>query len=444
MVVVGIASVIGLQTARAFHARGVRVIGVAGQADHYAARTRACERVVVADVHGPGFLDVLAELGDELAAELSEVREPGLPGPVLVPCTDRAVLVVAEHAESLRRWYEVPLAPAEVVRRLVDKAEFAALADELGLPTPPTVTVRSRADVEEAVRTLRFPAVVKPSVKSDHWRHVTRAKVCLVHDAAQLRELCTRVGRAAGTLVVQEFVGGGDDELLTTNSYVDRRGRTLVAFTSRKRRQWPPGLGIASYAAPAPDTDVPALAARLFEGAGFHGLAYLEVKHEAATGRRVLIEANVGRPTGRSAMAEANGVEILLTMYADATGAPLPPAARRRQGPGGAAWVNVRRDALAVAAARRRGEMTWTTWLRELRGPVVHAVWSVRDPAPFMMEVCHSSRRAWDRALARRRALRAQRGSEAALDARTPPAALPLPRGEEAPRMAERRTEGRT
>ncbi|QWC86649.1 hypothetical protein KLP28_08270 [Nocardioidaceae bacterium] len=401
VVLVGLASVIGLQTARLLHDRGIRVIGLAGDPGHYAARTRTCERVLAADVHGPGFLEVLEVLGEELAEELADARAAGLPGPVLLPCTDRAVLVVAQHAAALRRWFEVPLSGFDTVHALTDKAAFADLIDRVGLQGPATRVVRDAADVEIAAG-LRFPVVVKPSVKSHHWRTVTRSKVCRVEDPTGLRELCARVGRAAGALVVQELVDGDEDRLITCNSYVDRHGRTLASFTSRKRRQWPPALGIASYAEPVEDAEVAALAERLFADAGFHGLAYLEVKRDRASGRPVLIEANVGRPTGRSAMAEASGVELLMTMYADAVGLPLPPAAERRQAPGGPAWINLRRDALAFWAARRAGAMTAREWSQDLRRPLVHAVWSRRDPMPFIMELCHSSRRAWTRTTGRR------------------------------------------
>ena len=41
-------------------------------------------------------------------------------------------------------------------------------------------------------------------------------------------------------------------------------------------------------------------------------LGYVEAKRDVRTGRHYLIEPNIGRPTGRSAIAEAGGVELLL------------------------------------------------------------------------------------------------------------------------------------
>lgn len=95
-----------------------------------------------------------------------------------------------------------------------------------------------------------------------------------------------------------------------------------------------------------------------------------------------MIEANIGRPTGRSATAETGGVELLATMYCDAAGLPLP--ADREQRYVGAAWIDLRRDLISAVYHWRRGELGPVDWFRSLRGPTAHAVLSVRDPLPFM------------------------------------------------------------
>lgn len=104
---------------------------------------------------------------------------------------------------------------------------------------------------------------------------------------------------------------------------------------------------------------------RLFRSLEFHGLGYLEVKRDAASGTFRMIEANIGRPTGRSATAEAGGVELLATMYCDAAGLPLP--ARREQRYVGAAWIDLRRDLLSAAYHWRREELRPVDRLRSLR-----------------------------------------------------------------------------
>lgn len=391
-IVIGVDTMVGLQAARLLARRGVSVVGVAADRRHFAARTRVCERIVEGAVDGDGLVGLLEGL-------LFDDR------PVLVPCTDRSVLDVARHRDRLAGAYRIPLPSYDVVRTLSDKAALAVHAERHGLPIPPTVVVRSREDAERAAATLPYPAVLKPALKTPLWSTRTRAKALRAGSPDELLATYDRVAGFTDTLVAQQFVPGGDDRLLTCNAYFGADGSPLVTFVTRKRRQWPPGVGIGSYGEECRDDAVRALTLRLFGSLPFHGLGYLEVKRSEGGDHRI-IEANVGRPTGRSATAEAGGVELLATMYSDAADLPLPAAREQRYV--GASWIDLRRDALAAAHGWRRGDLRATDWLRSFRGPTAHAVLSARDPLPFVFEVGQSGAKAAARA---RRRLPAHRRS---------------------------------
>lgn len=153
---------------------------------------------------------------------------------------------------------------------------------------------------------------------------------------------------------MQEYVDDG--ELFTVNAYFGADGLPLVTFVTRKERQWPPHLGIASYARECRNDDVLAHTIRLFSSLPFRGLGYLEMKRDVNTGGYLMIEANIGRPTGRSATAESGGVELLGTMDCGALALPLPDG--RTQTYGEAAWLDLRRDVLSAVHYWRQGELT--------------------------------------------------------------------------------------
>jgi D-aspartate ligase len=146
---------------------------------------------------------------------------------------------------------------------------------------------------------------------------------------------------------------------------------------------------------------------RLFAGVGYRGLGYLEMKQHARTGRHLIIEPNIGRPTGRSAIAEAGGVELLYTAYCDMVGLPLPAARQQRYL--GVKWIDDRRDVQSALYFLRRGELTIGDWLRSVRGPKSHAVVSRSDPAPFAYDLLQSTRRATRLVAERLRRLTADR-----------------------------------
>ncbi|WP_199522536.1 carboxylate--amine ligase [Geodermatophilus marinus] len=380
-VVVGLDNFTGLQTARLLAERGVPVIGLVTDPRHYACRTRACVEVVQADLLGESFVDELVNLGRGLDERA-----------VLFPCTDLTVLLVSQHRERLAPWFRMALPDHDVVETLMDKIGFLRHAKERRIPIPDTVIVEDRAGAERAARELAYPVVLKPPIKSATWQARTSRKVFLVRDARELLEVYERIAPWAEQLIAQEWIDGGAEALYSCNSYYDRASRPLVTFVARKLRQWPPHTGTSSLGEECRNDEVLDISYRVFGGIGYHGLAYVEVKRDVNTGRHVVIEPNVGRPTGRSAIAEGGGVALLYTAYCDMVGLPLPE--NREQRYIGAKWIDDIRDAQSAFVLMRRRELTPVDWIRSLRGARSHAVLSRSDPGPFFHDVLQSTRKA--------------------------------------------------
>lgn len=375
-VVVGLDCITGLQTARILADRGVAVIGIAADGTHFGARTNACTEVIESDLTGDGLIETLRRLRGRLV-------EPA----VLIPCTDASVAVLSRRRGELADSFLLPLAPDEVVRLLADKASFARYAQTHGLPVPSTAVLARRADAEQAASALTFPCVLKPPAKSPAWDAQTSAKALPVGNAAELLAVYDQVRGWAPQIIAQEWIEGGEDRLYSCNCYFDEAGQVLVTFVARKLRQWPPGIGTSASGEECRDDEVLDITLKLFGSIGFHGLAYLELKRDARTGRLGIIEPNIGRPTGRSAIAEAGGVELVYTAYCDAAGLALPAPSAREQRYVGTKWLDLRRDVQAAVVARRRGDLTMRAWVRSLRGPKAHAIWSRRDPLPFVADM---------------------------------------------------------
>jgi len=375
VVVVGLDSITGLQTALIFAWRGVPVVGVAEDLAHFCCRTRVCERIVRADhLSGEALVEALLELGPSLGQRA-----------VLVPCTDISVLEIARRRAELEEAYHVALPETDIVELLTDKARFATYAKEAGLPIPETMLLARREDAQKAADSLRFPLVVKPPLKTALWERRAREKAYKVETESQLLALYDEVGDAAEVLVAQEWISGSEGDHFTCNAYFDRDAKPLVTFVTRKLRQWPPQTGQGSLSVEDRNDIVRDETVRLFAGVGFWGLAYLELKRDAETGEHLIVEPNIGRPTGRSAAAEAGGVELLHAMYCDILGLPLPADLTQRYV--GAKWIYLGRDLRSALHYWRRGELSIRGWIESMRGPKVDAVFSWRDPLPFCFDV---------------------------------------------------------
>lgn len=388
-VVIGLDCPTGLQTARLLSELGAPVDGVADDGRHPCSRTRACRRLVEADTGGAELLDALSRLGDGGDG----------PGRVLVPCTDRSVLFLSRNRDAVAGEHRLILPDPGLLEALLDKALFVDFARDRGLPVPPSRILRTRDDAAAAAADLPFPCALKPNRKTAAWRRRTDAKLFRAERPGQLVELYDRSSGWARTLVAQSWVPGPDTHHLTCNAYFGAGGEMIAAHTSRKLRQWPRNGGQGCLSESWPDDTVRRITGELFGSVDYRGLAYLETKWDPRADEHVILETNVGRPTGRSAAARASGVPLLETAYRDAAGLDLPVqrAGERR----GVKWIHLRRDVQASVVAVGRGELGPSGWLRSLRGPRVHALLSRRDPLPFVLDLARSARKAVSRALDR-------------------------------------------
>jgi predicted ATP-grasp superfamily ATP-dependent carboligase len=377
-IVIGLDCITGLQTARILAGHDIPVIGIAGNRNHFCCRTTVCTQILTADLDTADFILLLQKLGPQLSQKA-----------VLFPCTDICVRLISRYRRQLEPWFHIALPEPKVVETLMDKMNFLTYARHAGLPIPLTSLIHNRREAEEAAAHLSYPCVVKPSLKTELWRSQNLAKAYVAADAEELLTLYDKVGPYAGTLIAQEWVEGTDADLYSCNCYFDHNSNPLATFVARKVRQWPPHTGTSSLGVEVLDDTVLETTIELFQGIGYRGLGYVEMKRDSRTGNYYIIEPNIGRPTGRSAIAEGGNVELLYTMYCDLLERPLPP--NRQQQYRETRWVYLRHDFQSAFYYWRRGELSLGDWWRSWQGSKVYAVFSWRDPAPFLADLGQSA-----------------------------------------------------
>jgi len=317
--------------------------------------------------HGIKSGEILREQGfPEAAARLAE--------------THVGVGIHPEQAASLG------LPPGDYIPRTLEE-RIACYADNL-LAYLPEEGRHEIGDAEAAAERLTFPGILKPPMKTPKWEQNTKAKVFKVFSAPELLDLYDRCSSWAELLMVQEWVEGSDAELYSCNCYFNAASEPVVTFIARKLRQWPPETGTSCLGEECRNDEVLRESIRLFKSVRYRGLGYVEMKRDQRTGKHFIIEPNIGRPTGRSAIAEAGGVELLYSKYCDVAGLPLPtPLEQKYQG---VKWIYLRRDLQSAYTYWKRGELTIWQWLRSLKGRKTYAVFSWTDPAPFWADLRRS------------------------------------------------------
>jgi predicted ATP-grasp superfamily ATP-dependent carboligase len=89
-------------------------------------------------------------------------------------------------------------------------------------------------------------------------------------------------------------------------------------------------------------------------------------------------------------IAEANGVELLYTMYCDIIGNALPT--NRKQTYSGLKWMYLRKDIQSTLYYLLRRKLTIGQWWNSMRGRKVDALFSWGDLGPFWYDITHGLR----------------------------------------------------
>jgi predicted ATP-grasp superfamily ATP-dependent carboligase len=376
-IVTGLEYMQGLQTARILSKRHhLPVIGISGNQDHPYCRTNCCHKIVFSQ---DNLIDALEMIGRQLDQKA-----------VLYPGCDQDVLLISRNRQRLSAWFHLCLPEPEVVEMLMDKLHFYAFAQQSGFRIPDTWFIYNRADLDEAAREIAFPCVFKPHYRTAAWNELSVFKAFKITTAEQLIATFEQYKSATGCFILQNWIEGPDANLFSCNAYFNADSEPLATFVARKLRQWPPEMGQSSLGEECRDDFVLSETLRLFQSVGFYGLAYLEIKRDQRSGDYFIVEPNICRPTGRSAIAEAGGVDLLYTMYCDALGWPLP--ANRQQRYTGVKWINLRQDLRSALYYWRKGELTFRQWRESVRGKKTFAIFSWSDPRPFWGDLWRSAR----------------------------------------------------
>jgi D-aspartate ligase len=299
---------------------------------------------------------------------------------VLFPGFDDHVWAISRHAERLERYYIVPLARWEVMRRLADKELQMQAAWKAAVDTPKTFFVHGPDDLDKAAAEVPFPALFKP-LRHQEMRRRFGVKVVLAptpHDVAAAYEKAS----VCGPLMFQEVIPGDDHDFYTFGAYQNADSRPLGVFVSRKVRQHPRSWGESRIAESYWVDEVADVSMRLLNELSFHGVSGTEFKRDPRDGRLKLMEVNA-RHWLHHRLATAAGVNLSWIAYSDALGRPIEGGRQTD----GVRWLDLPREARDSLFELARKQMSVETFLSGLRNVRVDAVFSFADPAPTIRDL---------------------------------------------------------
>lgn len=212
--------------------------------------------------------------------------------PVLMYQKDPAVLAISRYRERLSQHYRFVVPERQTVEDLVDKERFQQRSEELGLAIPRAVFATPS---QSGPPDLEPPVVVKPVLRDqtdESWKPVAKGrKAVLCSSMADLKALWHRPEIRELPLVVQEYIPGGAERIVSYHAFVDDDRTVIGWFTGRKIRTSPPEFGQSTAVEITDDPDCRSVGQDVLDKYAFTGVAKVDLKR-GPDGRLHVLEVN--------------------------------------------------------------------------------------------------------------------------------------------------------
>jgi predicted ATP-grasp superfamily ATP-dependent carboligase len=311
-----------------------------------------------------------------IGSELSQ------PAPVLIT-KDDAVLWLSKNRDKLAEHFEINLPPPETVELMMSKTRFLELAQKEDWPLPLTIKVDNLEGLHACLGTMPYPCILKPAIKNSEFRRNSPRKAFLISSEEELLKCYKMVAQWEQSVVIQEWIEGGEERIAFCLAYYSRKSEPLAMFAGRKLRQFPVDCGNTVIAAPAPDEwrdRLTELSQIIFEKVKYQGLGSIEYKMRK-DGTPAIIEPTVGRTDWQSEVAVINGVNIPAAAYFDTARITISPSTRSTAPH---KLIDGRAHRRFLFHSIRHGKLPLRQWFAERQGRKHFMIWRTADPAPFL------------------------------------------------------------
>lgn len=370
-VVLNVSGANGLGIIRGLAEYGLRSLALDCQPDAIGFASRHAMGMTCPDPHvePDRFISFLAALGKRM-------QQKG----VLLIAHDTYLAEVAKQASELSPYFHFTAAAWSVLQRVMDKKVQYETAEAQGVAVPRTFFLDDSPPDEIDPNALAWPAILKAQFGKSFSRAIGR-QVIIVDSIQEVRAACDAF--KGFSLMLQEIIPGGDDQLYSFGSCLGRSGEVLASVTGRKIRQHPAGFGTALVAENLPTCDLSDRSTRLLRAMDFFGPSQVEFKLDPQDGRFKLMEINA-RFWKWHSLATACGANVAYAAYRDACGDPieLQTSVETHR-----FWTMSLDDFVMTGRRVYLGKYPWRSWCKPYTSRWIDGISSWHDPLPGLSYV---------------------------------------------------------
>jgi D-aspartate ligase len=329
---------------------------------------------------------VLIPPQQNIVQTLLDIRGDFEEPPVLLLTSDRHALEVSEDRALLEPHYKFLLPPDNLVSGLIYKDKFAEMAQERGFKVPRTIKITGPAEIGEAIRELSFPFILKP-----HLLHSRK-----INNAVELESYLKAFSPINWTSVVaQEWIPGDDSTIYCCFVYFSRDSEPIAYLTAQKIRQCPPQYGTTSLCRTVENSHILEETIKIFQTLGLVGYVQIEYRYYREQEAYYIMEPTIGRFDKQIAITQAAGVNFPLIAVQYLEESNIPQCRQRDN----VWWIHERDDYLSH---RHPLQTDKGGYWKHLLSADAHALFSWRDPLPFIATFVSSLKWAIERGSKRR------------------------------------------
>lgn len=367
----------GLAIARAFRDTGIKVYGLGSNkwaAGNYSKYLKF--------IPSP---DSMTE-GKELLTLLSGLARKETLTPLLFPTRDQDILFIKQYRNDIDKYFITTLPPNATLDLIMNKYHLYNLSVECGLPVPKTILLNTSRFEPRVLSQVTMPFLIKPVCSAD-WQGadvpqiVRNRKAVWIRSYDQFVFIVNELKTLKKKALIQEYVRGDDSDICTFCSYVNKKGKMLASFNTRKIRQLPEKLGIGAIVGADIIHDVADASITLVEKLNLTGVSEIEYKKDSLSNQHVLIEMNP-RFWDQHKLSNSFGVNLPLLVYNEEVGSSQPSHDHIFFK---STWIAEDRFLQIVVDRILTKPRDILTLFREIKGHKTFALWDIRDPMPFIM-----------------------------------------------------------
>jgi predicted ATP-grasp superfamily ATP-dependent carboligase len=222
----------------------------------------------------------------------------------VVPTDDLSTAIISRNKAELQSleincWVD----EWEKVQVFYDKRKTYALAARIGVPHPMTITAETVGPIEHDIE---YPVVLKPSAM-EAFSQLHRCKGTICNSRAELEQALKRFAPSDDSyiLLAQEYIPGSGSNQYSLGLFRGIDG-SLRGLGARRKRQYPAGIGTATYVETTDPADMIDPSRRLLDEIDFVGVCEVEFKRDSHDNKLKLLEVNPRFFKWTSLLAAAN------------------------------------------------------------------------------------------------------------------------------------------